>query len=325
MNLIQRIYPAFSILFLLITLSSCDQGIQEPEETGELKMSVTDAPVDDAEVQGVFVTVTEIRVDGESYSGFTGKQTIDLMAYQHGDTYLLGNEELKAGTYNELTLVLDLDSDADGNSPGCYVMTQDGRRENLANNISGTMELDVSKNFQVTANNTTELVVDVDLRKAIRYEGDDNVSNRNYQFATQSDLNASLRAVSQEEASTVTGNFEAGAFTNPDKVVVYLYEEGTFDRDQEEVEADTDVRFQGALTSSLAAESNGSFSYELNFIEPGDYEVVLVVLEEESNGSTAFSGFLQTSFSLNGAVTSAVTVEAGFSATLDLTIWGLIN
>src|SRR5258708_29601433 len=90
-------------------LPACNK--KEPMGKGEAEFQITDAPSDDASIQGVFVTVADVKVDGQSLSGFT-KQTIDLKAYQQGSTKLLGTAQFNAKAYSNVTLVLDTDLDA---------------------------------------------------------------------------------------------------------------------------------------------------------------------------------------------------------------------
>src|SRR5688572_27253765 len=94
-------------------ISACSDN--EPMGKGDVDFEITDAPCDDASVKGVFVTIAEVRIDGKPIPGFT-KQTIDLKAYQEGNTKLLvGAKQLDAKSYNNLTLVLDANTDASGN------------------------------------------------------------------------------------------------------------------------------------------------------------------------------------------------------------------
>lgn len=123
---------------MIFTFAQCEEGVTttEPtdpqEKSGQANFEITDAPIDDASVEGVFVTITAIKVDGETYDGFSGKQTINLTNYQEGNTKVLGMGELDAQSYSEITLVLDYEMDAMGDAPGCYVATVDGMKHDLA-------------------------------------------------------------------------------------------------------------------------------------------------------------------------------------------------
>src|SRR4051812_16279497 len=94
---------ALMFVMVVLMLPSCSDD--ESMGKGDVDFEITDAPVDDASIKGVFVTVSDIKVDGQSISGFT-KQTIDLKAYQEGKTTLLGTSQLNAKTYSTITLVL---------------------------------------------------------------------------------------------------------------------------------------------------------------------------------------------------------------------------
>src|ERR1041385_4675387 len=131
-----------SVVFvgLMCMLAACSKD--EPAGVGQAEIQVTDAPSDDESVQGVFVTITEVRVDGKAISGFE-KQTIDLKAYQEGNVKSLGTASLSSGVHSQLTFVLDVDHDVNGNAPGCYVQTIDNAKYKLG--TSGTMEIAISK------------------------------------------------------------------------------------------------------------------------------------------------------------------------------------
>ena len=99
---------------LALTFTACSDD-EEPSGSGQANVEVTDAPVDNAEVEGVFVTITDIKIDGQSAASFDGATTVDLLALQNGRTELLASKELNAGVYNNITFTLDLASDASGN------------------------------------------------------------------------------------------------------------------------------------------------------------------------------------------------------------------
>lgn len=70
---------------LIIFLGSCqedliDDGTNDGEK-GTLKLEITDAPIDNASVEGVFVTIASIALDGIEVNNFT-KTTMDLKALQ---------------------------------------------------------------------------------------------------------------------------------------------------------------------------------------------------------------------------------------------------
>ncbi|MEM7657490.1 MAG: DUF4382 domain-containing protein [Bacteroidota bacterium] len=299
-------------------LISCEPESADPQ--GTVSVALTDAPIDDASVQGAFVTVAAIKVDGELYTGLEGKQTIDLLAYQNGETLAFGETEIAAGTYQELSLVLDLESDASGQAPGCYVLTESGEKINLAGSLSNTIELRARQSFDVETSATTELVVDVDLRKAIQRSSSDS-----YEFVSEAELDASVRAVQPASSGTVEGEVSANIGTELDQVVVYAYQKGTFNKEAE-TEARNGIAFRNAVSSSLAVHSGDTYLYTLAFLEAGEYDLCFAnYADEDQDGKAEFTGFLNASVFLGGSVISTVSVEANTEIGLNLNILGIVD
>ncbi len=127
----------FLLLSLFFTNCSKDEATSPNPTTppttvetkGRVNLEITDAPSDDPNIKGVFVTVAEVKIDGKTFDGFKGKTTIELSAYHSGRTEALGLGELETGSYKELTIVLDYETDAQGNSPGCYALTKNDEKE----------------------------------------------------------------------------------------------------------------------------------------------------------------------------------------------------
>ena len=255
-------------LFLtLLTLSfftACEDDTDDPNLQGSVRFEITDAPSDDADVEAVFVTVIGVRVDGELST--TEKATFDLSALQNGSVRSIGEVQLDARTYNSLELVLDYETDASGNAPGCYVETTDGTRHALEANTSFVSTS--NGEFSVNEGDLTTVIIDFDLRKALRRD-ESNAEDR-YDFATSGELSAALRFVEEEESGEVTGsctNHELGG----EKVIVYAYERGTYDQETEvNAQGSSEIRFAGAVTS---AELSAGGDYQLNFLKPGAYEL----------------------------------------------------
>jgi hypothetical protein len=316
-----RFFSLVGLLTAGLLFTQCAKEDDEmPAGQGTLRFEITDAPIDDAGIQGAFVTVTDIKVDGQSFAGFQGKQTIDLMAYQNGAVKALGDGSLDAGAYNNITLVIDRQQDADGNQPGCYVLTADNKKHALS--LSGNTGNEItfgSGNLTVEENQTSEVLIDFNLRKAITR--DDQNAETDYSFVTQAELNAALRAVNKAEAGRVEGKVNS-AFQYADKVVVYAYEEGTFDdKTETSGQGASQIRFKNAVTSATVA-ANGD--YELHFLEAGDYELYFAAYEDtDQDGAFEFQGSLQ--FDLAGSLMlQPVSITSQAAVTLDVDVLGLL-
>ncbi|MEO0895849.1 MAG: DUF4382 domain-containing protein [Bacteroidota bacterium] len=311
-----------SILALvLFSLSSCDFNMEE--NRAQVEVFMTDAPFDDEDVKAVFITVAEVKIDGESYPGFSGKKTIELSALQNGKTQSLGLSEVEVGSYQTLSLVLDLNTDQDDNKPGCYVLTVDNEKKNLLSNNTTSLQINSSISFDSQEGKKTELVLDMDLRKAIQYEKTNN--DKDYAFVSEDQLSRTVRAVSISNSGSIEGELKLSPLVEAGKVIVYAYEKGSFDKAKEtRAQGDSGLTFAGAITSTEAKVENGFLTYKLAFLEEGDYEICITSLEDDNqDGQYQFKGFLHTS--LSGEVTTAVKVEAKISTNLTLDILGIIN
>jgi len=304
------------IAALFTTACNDDNDNEGSDLQGDLRVELTDSPIDDPEVSAVFVTVSDIRIDGESWEGFTGKTTIDLLAYQNGRTEMIGDGSIDAESYNSLELVLDYDEDASGNSPGCYVEKMDGTKKQLQTNDNS---LEANKDFTVEANQTSDIVIDFDLRKAVQRSDD---AQEEYSFVAQNNLEAALRIVNKSEAGSIEGEV-SGDNTNSDRIVVYAYAEGAFNRMQEMEENSNGLRFPNAVSSTVVANDG---TYSLSFLESGDYELVFASYRDDDNdGETELQGSLELSLLGNlGLDLSSLSVQSQSNLEVNLQITGLL-
>lgn len=327
MSFLKSVALATMVIF---TFTQCDDSlsggdpVNPTEKTGETSFEMTDAPIDDASVEGVFVTVTAIKVDGEMYDGFSGTQTINLLSYQEGNTKLLGTGELDAQTYSEVTLVLDYETDAAGNAPGCYIATIDGMKHDLAAQGQATGEIVIQKPYEVEENAESNFVLDFDVRKAIAYETD-TLTTTNFKFVTQGELNAAIRFIEKDETGEVEGEVQDNASVSSDNVIVFAYRKDTYDQNTEvQGQGASNITFKNAVTSAVVKD-NGE--YKLAFLEAGDYELHFITFEDQNNdgkmeakGELALSLLTSLSIDLN-----SVSVDANTTVSLNLMITGIVN
>jgi len=298
--------------FALLLFTQCDK---DDSNNDNVRLEITDAPIDDANVQGVFVTVANVKIDGEPMTGFSGRQTIDLLAYQQGDVKGLGTGKLAAGAHTNVTLVLDYDADATGNTPGCYVLTTDGVKHALKSSASMASEVTAAANFETTENDRTDLVLDFDVRKAIMYSNGSGATN--YQFNSNSELNAAVRVVNKDKTGTVSGTC-TDALSTSDKFVVYAYTKGSFNPT---VEREGPVQFKNAVTSAVV-DSEGN--YKLAFLEEGTYELHFIGYEDADNdGKFELEGALL--LNIVGTLNlNNISVSAKTTLDLDVVVTGIL-
>ncbi|MGM0934958.1 MAG: DUF4382 domain-containing protein [Bacteroidota bacterium] len=303
---------------LIVSCSDDDDDLgpgDSDAQTYETQVYLTDSPVDNAEVQGVFVTVANVMINGQAVEGFE-KTTIEVSSLHSGQTELLGSLDLESGTTSDITLVLDNETDASGEAPGNYVLTTSGEKSAL---VSGSNELSLSDNVEIHESNDNEVVLDFDLRKAVVTD-----ESGEYSFASDSRLTNSIRAVNSIETGAITGNVSDFGSASADAYVVYAYEAGTYGESETSAD-DEGLRFANAVNSTVVAESNGDF--ELHFIEEGDYELHFASYEDtDADGQLEFKGELE-------AVTATdvdtdlldLSVDANTELSLEVVIIGLLN
>jgi len=256
---------------------SCEDSTNDPDPdgnggsaSGTLKVSITDSPIDSPDVKAVFVTVTEVKVDGKTFDGFKGPKTVNLLELQNGNSLDLGDGKFNTGTYSKITLVLDYEKDASGAAPGCYVQKADNTKQKLqlSGSTQNAIEL-TTKQFAVQEGKATELVMDFDLRKSIKSETSG--SQTNYSFVSYGELQSAIRTVDRPSSSDISGKIENYNATTMGNVVVYVYKKGTFNQSTEtQGQGDSKIKFKNAITS---AKVDASGNFKAAFLEQGDYEV----------------------------------------------------
>jgi hypothetical protein len=302
--------------------TACGDDSSEPMGTGEVEFEITDAPIDDASVKSVIVTVADIKVDGQSLSGFT-KQTIDLKAYYDGNTKLLGGSMMDARTYSNVALILDLETDAQGNTPGCYVLTQDNAKYKLKSTATGKTDIIINQSWKVAKDAKTKIVMDFDLRKSIRYSDDPSVR---YSFVSDNNLNAAVRLVAKDRSGTIKGSYQDDANVDAEKIVVYAYKKGTFNASAETQAQGADgIYFKNAAASADIKETITGKAFTIAYLQEGEYELHFAAYTKDSStGRASFEAMLQTETSVNGTVSNIIKVQANTSITLSTRIKGII-
>lgn len=303
-----------SLLLGLIFFVSCseDDSLENPGD-GENSTAVylTDAPVDQANVEAVFVTVSEVRVNGKAIEGFN-KTTIQLSSLTKGRTELLGNLNLKSGTTSNISLVL-ADTDASGNGPGNYVVLNGGAKQKL----SGATEINIKDQVEIVNDARNEIVIDFDLRKTVKQEGD------NFSFVSKTQLENNLRTVNKLIAGAVKGKADNRSEAEGEVVVAYAYKKGTFSNSESNANSEG-INFANAVSSSVVSKSNGEF--EIHFLEEGDYELHFASYSDnDQDGKLEFTGMVEanavSSLDLNSfrvASNSEVNIQISFKGLLGL-------
>jgi hypothetical protein len=249
------------------------------------------------------------------------KQTIDLTAYQQGNAKLMASDELDVQSYNNISLVLDYESDETGNSPGCYIITEDDMKHNLNAGSQTQGEITINDGFDVQSATENNVVIDFDLRKSI-VSGNETHSESDFSFVTQSEMNNALRAVVESESGSIEG--QANNESNSEgHMVVYAYHKGEYDSSTETSgQGSSNVLFANAVTS---AKVEGDGSYKLSFLHEGEYELHVANYQENTEGEVEFQSTMEASSTTSGYILGGIMVEANAQLMIDLLISGIFT
>lgn len=312
-NYLKTVTVAFISLIMTVSCSdNDDENVSMDADSYNTTFKITDAPIDNANVEAVFITVSSVKVDGTTLEGFN-KTTFDLAALVNGETLTLGNIDLEAGSYSNIELELDYTADADGNSPGCYVEFVNGEKDQLE---ATSNTIDINDTFEVLVSTSNEIIIDFDLRKTIKEEQDTTANN--FEFVSMSELTTGIRTVNNAMAGKISGSANDQNNTS-DKIVVYAYEQGTFNADVEsEGQGESNILFANAVTSS---EVNGlSSQYNLSFLEEGEYELVFASYNKD--GDDFYFNSLLTAESTTGIDLAGISVSSSIQINANVTIVG---
>ncbi|HMK27726.1 MAG TPA: DUF4382 domain-containing protein [Chitinophagaceae bacterium] len=299
-----------------ISLISCQKDNSDDfgSGTASTTIKVTDGAIDDASVTGAFITITDIKLDGQSVQGFS-KTTVDLNAYQNGVTRTLGNFSLQGKTYSSITFVLDFDMDANGVAPGCYVLAGAVKHklQSTANSIT------IHKSIALQGGAFNSVVADFDLRKMIIHQAGG--PSDHFDFATAAELESSVRIVSENNMGTISGTV-TDAVSGSGKVIAYVYKKGTFNRSVEmQGQGASSIEFKNAVNSAVVS---GTGAYELHFLEAGDYEIYFASYKDtNADGEFELKGTL-IAVGAGGLDLLGLKVNVNATLKVDVTVTGVL-
>jgi hypothetical protein len=264
----------FSLLALSILFSSCDNESRLDGE-GKIKLNITDAPIDQEGVTGVFITFTgiEYQSNGDSWKmveDFEGPVTINLLELQNGKTELLGNFNAGAGNYTGLRFLLDaavMSNGPIGNS-GCYITFEDGSKVPLFVPSGGQTGYKAVGNFTVPINGEVEVTADFNLRKSVVEAG----------VTGMYLLKPTIRIIVNNEAGEIKGTL---INADPElEYVAYVYAKGTYTESESLEQPNQSPSFPNAISNTMVDANN---KYTLAFLAPGAYELIMVSIDAEGN------------------------------------------
>ncbi len=287
-----------------LTLSACGgggSGAATPQAaTGTVRISITDAPVDDVSVVNVqFSGVTLKPQSGERIEiNFDMPKDIDLLTLTGGvTTELLPDTTVPAGRYNWVQLAVNAEFD---NVFDSYAMTPTGQVELRVPSKTG---LKLVSGFTVTENQATDLIIDWDLRKALS----------DPKGLPGMHLQSALRVTDMSSFGTLRGTV-AEALVAADECTndlaaqtgnaVYVYQ-GMTDSPGDIGDATNDP----FVTATVTQDGAGVYRYEVNFLPVGEYTAAFTC-QANNDGSDTDDDIAFTE-------PQSFTIEDGVTAELD--------
>lgn len=264
-------YISLTVL-LIAGLFACEDSSEET--TGKINLAITDAPLYDEDITGVIISIVGVEIKGndgwEQLESFQSPISINLLDYQNGDVFFLTEQELNAGDYKEIRLLLDMpkkDGEPKAN-PGTYLLYEDGSTQPLFVPSGASSGYKAKGDFSVPAGGVTSLTIDFNVRKSVIKAGN----------SGKYILKPVLRLVENSNVALIKG--EVITLEAYETVQVYAYENDTFSED-EIIDPETDgVDFPNAVTSARIDEDG---FYTLAFIEPGTYDLYAVAFDENGD------------------------------------------
>ncbi|MCA6078175.1 DUF4382 domain-containing protein [Fulvivirga sedimenti] len=260
---------AFAVFTLIIgiAVASCDSN---EGSTGTLKLSLTDAPLDNPDIVAVNLSVVRVDIKGndgwEVLDDFEDPVDVNLLNYRDGNSFLLTEEELPAGGYKEIRLVLDIAEHDGGDAAnrGTYLEFSDGTREPLFVPSGEQSGYKAKGNFTIPPDGIVGITLDIDARRAVVEAGNSG------KFL----LKPVVRLVEDKDVAMIKGSITSE--TAYESLKVFAYEEGSYTEDELIVEPES-VEFPNSITSGNVSE-DGAFT--LGFINSGTYDLVVALYDE---------------------------------------------
>jgi hypothetical protein len=299
---------AVASVFLLVAACGGSGGapptvseIPDQSATGIINIAITDAPVDEVSVVNVqFTAVTLKPSSGDEIEIiFDSAKDFDLLTLTGGMTAeLLPDTVVPAGGYNWVRLAVNADFD---NVFDSYAMTPTGQVE-LRVPSGDQNGLKLVSGFTVTQNQSTNLVIDWDLRKALS----------NPVGKPGLHLRPALRVTNMAAYGTLVGavveTLVTDASCSNDLAAqtgnaVYIYN-GVTDTPGDVGDAVNDP----FMTATVTQDGAGVYTYEVNFLSVGEYTAAFTCQansdDSETDGDIVFSA--PQTFMIEDGVTTVI-------------------
>jgi len=310
MNRIVTLLLTSTTLALLV---ACGGG-GSSSSNGTLSVSLTDAPVDEADAVVVHFTKATIQpASGERFTvdiidpltNLPGR-SVDLLQLTGDKSTVLFDESLVAGDYSWIRLDVDFD-------PLKTYIDIAGQQYALDCTSCENNGLKLNRTFTVDADNTQAITLDFDLRKSITKP----------QSQTAYKLRPTIRIIDTEGAGKIMGNIDADLITQlttPDgdakNCIVYVY--AGLDITPDDIylpeTGNAPAAYNNPVTTAPAEldSASGDYQYMAAFLPEGSYTVSLTCNADLDNTELDDSG-IEFTGTANVDVTATMATTHDFS------------
>jgi hypothetical protein len=269
--------------------------------SGQMQLSVADAPVDGA--RAVVVKFTGVELTGNSGNPvtitFAQPKTIDLLKDSGTATAVLFNQPIPAGKYGQIRLMVV----ADGDPSNSYIMLSDGTMHGLQVPSGSESGYKLVSGFTVPSGGVVDYTIDFDLRKDLTCPTGQ---------APVCTLKPADRLVDDTTVGNIQGVVSPGLITNGCTPGVYLYS-GTVtapeDMNSSAPPSDTNLPLS---SKAPVADSQPQYYYQFTFLTPGSYTVAFTCQAAADYPETADS-----TVTFN-PVTTGISVTANMTTSVDI-------
>ncbi len=252
-------------------------GGGEQQATGQLSLSITDAPVDDAMSVVVQFSGVAFKRQGsqpEIVESLSARQ-LNLLEYQEGRAALLLDDiTLPAGNYEWIRLIVD-------NVPNVrdsYLVQMTGEECELRVPSGAESGLKLNRGFTLPADGSVALTIDFDLRKSIHAPPGQSGGVPDCSQAYL--MRPTLRIVDDANVGAIAGIVDSALVTDDCLPKVYVFE------GQDVVADDIDEASAPDIDPYVVAGvgiENGStaYGYRAAFVPPGQYTVAFTCSDDD--------------------------------------------